>query len=146
MPAATRRSLFVTLFGVVGTLWFAIHAIEYVYARYDALNEAMPLVAPLGLGPLYDAMPQWAAIALTMTIWLGLLGAFLLLLGDRASVLVLSFTLLAAVVTLVWGALAFSQGLGALGGVDPLLFGAGQAAVALGVWLYARTAKRFAAI
>ena len=143
MSAATRRSLFVTIFGVVGTLWFALHAVEYVYARYDALNDMLPLAAPLGLAGMFAEMPQWASIALTATIWLGLLGGFLLLLGDRASVIVLSLTLLAALVTLVWGALTFSQGLGPLGQIDPLLFGASQAAVALGVWLYARTAKRY---
>lgn len=143
MSAATNRSMFVTIFGVVGVLWFALHAVEYVYARYDALNDLIALVPPLGLAGLFSEMPQWAAIALTATIWLGLLGAFLLLLGDRASVFVLSLTLIAALVTFAWSALAFSQGLGAIGQVDALLFGAGQAAVALGVWLYARTAKRY---
>lgn len=143
MSAATRRSLFVTIFGVVGTLWFALHAVEYVYARYDALNTMLPLTSPLGLNGVFEEMPEWAAIALTLTIWLGLLGGLLLLIGDRASVFVLSLTLLAALVTFVWGALAFSQGLGPIGPIDPLLFGAGQGAVALGIWLYARTAKRY---
>ncbi len=143
MSAATNRSLFVTIFGVVGVLWFALHAVEYVYARYEALDDMLPLVAPLGLAGLFAELPQWASIALTATIWLGLLGAFLLLLGDRASVFILSLTLLAALVTLAWSVLAFSQGLGAPGQVNALLFGAGQAAVAFGLWLYARTAKRY---
>ena len=143
MSATTNRSLFVTIFGVVGVLWFALHAVEYVYARYDALNGMVPLVAPLGLAGVFAELPQWASIALTATIWLGFLGAFLLLLGDRASVFVLSLTLIAALVTFVWSALAFSQGLGTIGQVDALLFGAGQAAVACGLWLYARTAKRY---
>jgi hypothetical protein len=76
MPATTRRSFLVTIFGVIGTLWFAIHAIEYVFARYLALETAFPLPAPFGLSGVFEAMPQWASIALTATIWLGLLGAF----------------------------------------------------------------------
>lgn len=143
MPAVKRRSFLVTLFGVIGLFWFALHAMEYVFARYEALNSVLTLPDPLGLGGLFSAMPQWASIALTVTIWLGLLGALLLLIGDRASVLVLSLTLLAALVVLAWGALAFLQGLTVLGDVQTLFFAAGQAVFAFGLWLGARTAKRF---
>lgn len=138
-----RRSFFVTLFGVVGTLWFALHGVEYVFARYATLNEMLPLPAPLGLQALFEALPQWAAISMTAAIWIGLLGAFLLLLGDRASVLVLSLCVISALVSLVWGGMAFLDGSGPFGGVDPLLFTAGQMAMAVALWLYARTAKRF---
>ncbi len=143
MPASKRRSLIVTVFGVVGILWFALHAAEYLFERFDGLSALTPLPAPLGLPELFDSIPQWASIALTATIWLGLLGAFLLLLGDRASVLVLSLTVLAALVTLLWGVLAFLQGFGPIGAIDPLLFAGAQAAFAIGIWLCARTAKRY---
>ncbi len=143
MPATKRRSSLVIIFGIVGLFWFAFHAVEYVFERYEALAQMLALPEPMGLGGLFDLMPQWAAIALTATIWLGLLGTILLLLRDRASVLVLSLTLLAALVTLAWGVLAMSQGLTALGNVQPLFFGAGQAAMVFGLWLYARTAKRY---
>ena len=143
MPAVKRRSFLATLFGLTGLFWFAFHATEYVFARYDALSAYVTLPDMIGLGGLFDAMPQWAGIALTVTIWLGLLGAVLLLLGDRASVLVLSLTLITALMVLAWGGLAFSQGLTVLGGVQPLFFGASQAIVAFGLWLGARTSKRF---
>ncbi|MFN7002484.1 MAG: hypothetical protein ACK4NW_03505 [Roseinatronobacter sp.] len=146
MPAVARRSFLVTLFGVAGLFWYLFHAIEYVFARYDALNTIVALPAPMGLSGLFDAMPQWASIALTLTIWLGLLGAVLLLLADRASVLILSLTLLTALVTLAWGVMAFSQGLRELGQIQPLYFSAGQAAFAVGIWLAARTAKRYGLI
>lgn len=146
MPATTRRSFLVTIFGVIGTLWFAIHAIEYVFARYTALEAAFPLPAPFGLSGVFEAMPQWASIALTATIWLGLLGAFLLLLGDRASVLILSFTLLATVVALVWGGTAFLEGNHVVVGTDMLFFLVGQTAMTFGLWLYSRTAKRYQTI
>ncbi len=144
--ATRRRSFFVTLFGVVGTLWFALHGLEYIFARYEALNDMLPLPAPLGLQAFFEGLPQWASMSVTATIWIGLLGAFLLVLGDRASVLVMSLCVIAALVGLVWGGMAFFDGTGPVGGVDPLLFTAGQAAMAVAVWLYARTAKRFGTI
>jgi hypothetical protein len=91
-----------TVFGVLGTLWFALHAVEYVYARYDALQARVPLPDPLGLSEMFAAMPQWAAISLTATIWLGLLGAVLLLLRDSAAVLILSLTLIATLPVAAW--------------------------------------------
>ncbi len=143
MSAVKRRSVFVTLFGVVGVAWFGLHAFEYVHARYDGLNAMIPLMPPFGLAELFGTMPHWASIALTITIWLGLLGSFLLLLGDRAAVIVLSLTLITGLVTGIWGALAFVQGAGSFGMIDPLFFGLSQVCVAAGLWLYARTAKRY---
>ena len=145
MPATTttRRSFFVTVFGVIGTLWFAIHALEYLYARYDALEAMLPMPAPFGLPGVFEAMPPWAGIAATAAIWLGLLGSFLLLLGDRASVLILSFTFLATLVGLAWGAIAFFEGAHDIAGVQPLMFLGSQAAMTFGLWLYSRTAKRY---
>lgn len=143
MAATRSRSFFVTLFGLVGTLWFALHAVEYVFARYTRLDAIFTLPDPLGLAAFFSELPIWASVALTSTIWLGLLGAFLLLLGDRASVFVLSLCVVTALITLAWGILAFVQGAGPMGGVNPLFFVAGQAAMAFGLWLYARTAKRY---
>ncbi|TQM92853.1 hypothetical protein [Roseinatronobacter monicus] len=148
MPAttATRRSFFVTVFGVIGTLWFAVHAVEYVYARYATLEASFPLPAPLGLSGVFEAMPAWAGIALTVTIWLGFLGAFLLLLGDKASVLILSFTLLATLVALTWAGIAFFEGIHDVAGLQPLMFLGSQTAMTFGLWLYSRTAKRYQTI
>ena len=143
MPASKRRSLLVTVFGVIGTLWFGLHAVEYLFERVDVLSDIVSLPVPLGLTDLFASMPQWASIALTVTIWLGLLGAFLLLLGDRASVLVLSLTVISALVGLGWGVMAFIQGFGYIGKIEPLFFAGAQAAVTIGLWLYARTAKRY---
>ncbi|ATX66199.1 hypothetical protein [Roseinatronobacter bogoriensis] len=146
MPATSRRSFLVTVFGVIGTLWFAVHAIEYVFARYSALEASFSLPEPLGLSGVFEGMPQWAGIALTATIWLGLLGAFLLLLGDRASVLILSFTLLATCVALAWGVLSFLEGNQTLAGINLILFLGSQTLMAFGLWLYSRTAKRYQTI
>lgn len=143
MPISTRRSILMTAFGVVGLLWFLLHAVEYIYSRYDALQTMLPLPSPLGLVGLFEGMPQWAEIALTAAIWLGLLGAILLVLRDQAAVLILALTFLATLPVLVWAVISFAQGLGALGGVAVLMFAGGQVAVALGLWLYARTAKRY---
>jgi hypothetical protein len=143
MPATARRSLIMTVFGVLGILWFALHAVEYVYARYDTLQARVPLPDPLGLSEMFAAMPQWAAISLTAAIWLGLLGAVLLLLRDSAAVLILSLTLIATLPVAAWAGIAFFGGMAFVAGVNLLFFAAGQVAVTFGLWLYARTAKRY---
>lgn len=142
MPQQRPRGVFLTIFSVIGTLHFGFLALEYVLARYAALSDAFPLPQPWGLTGFYDGIPQWVAMALTLTIWLGLLGSVLLLLRDPASVLVLTFSFLTSLIALVWGGLAFADGHILIDTVRPLNMGAGLACISFGLWLYARTAKR----
>jgi len=142
MPQKRPRGMFLTVFSVIGTLHFGFLALEYVLARYDALAVAIGLPAPWGLSGFYEGIPQWAAFALTLTIWLGLLGSVLLLLRDRASVLVLTFAFLSSLVALLWGTMAFFDGHVLIDTVRPLYMGAGLGSLTFGLWLYARTAKR----
>lgn len=142
MPAQRHRGALMTGFAVVGCLWFGLHAIEYVAARYAPLGALIALPDNYGLTSLLDAVPGWASAAIGGTVWLGLLGSILLLLRDRAAVLVLAVTFLASLVALAWGVMAVADGLTTLGGVDVVQFTGALAAVALGCWLYARVAKR----
>ena len=76
-----------------------LHAVEYVAARYAPLAAMLPLPDGYGLAMLLEfgpGMGLWGDLA--ATVWLGLLGSVLLLLRDRAAVLVLSVTVLAALV------------------------------------------------
>jgi hypothetical protein len=142
MPHTRQRGLFLTIFGVIGSLHFGFLALEYSLARYATLASLLPLPAPWGLAGFFDGIPQWGSIALTLTIWLGLLGSVLLLLRERASVLVLTFAFLSSLLVLVWGAMAFIDGHVLIDTVRPLDMGAGLACICFGLWLYARTAKR----
>lgn len=142
MPAQTQRGALITLFAVVGCLWFGLHAIEYVAARYAPLSAILPMPEDYGLAALLSMVPAWASGALGATVWIGLLGSVLLLLRDRAAVIVLAVAFLAALVSLVWGVMAMSDGMGTLGGVDVVQFTGAQAAVAFGCWLYARLSKQ----
>ncbi|MDD7971139.1 hypothetical protein [Roseinatronobacter alkalisoli] len=142
MVAKRARSVLVTVFGVIGIACFGILALEYVIARYDALGAIIVLPEPLGLGGFLQGVPDWAAIAMTSGIWLGLLGAVLLLLGDRASVLVLALAFVASLVALVWGVLAFLQGHTEIMEIRPLEYASALAFGSFGMWVYARTAKR----
>lgn len=146
MPAKTERGAIITLFAVVGCLWFGLHALEYVAGRYAPLSSLLPLPEGYGLAALLAVIPVWASGAIGATVWLGLLGSILLLLRDRAAVLVLSVTLLAALLSLAWGVMAMADGLGILGGLDVVQFTGALAAVAFGCWLYARVAKRSGAL
>lgn len=142
MPAQRHRGALMTGFAVVGCFWFGLHAIEYLAARYVPLQDILPLPASYGLAGLLDVVPGWASIAIGAAVWLGLLGSILLLLRDKASVLVLALGFLASLVALAWGLMALADGLTTLGGVNVVQFTAALAAVALGCWLYARVAKR----
>ncbi|MBR3371081.1 MAG: hypothetical protein IKG52_10685 [Rhodobacteraceae bacterium] len=143
MAEKRARGVLVTVFGVIGTACFGFLALEYVLARYDALGAIIDLPAPFGLGNFLDVMPDWAAFATTAGIWLGVLGAVLLLLGDRASVLVLALAMLANLVALVWGVLAFAQGQTLIVTIRPLEYLGALVLGSFGLWLYARTAKRY---
>jgi len=135
-----------TAFAVIGCLWFGLHAVEYVASRYTALGALVPIPAEYGLSGLLSAAPGWGYNAVSATVWLGLLGSILLLLRDRAAVLVLSATVIASLVALVWAGMAFADGLVRLGGVHVVQFAGSMAGVSLGCWLFARVAKRSGAL
>jgi hypothetical protein len=141
MPAQKRRSAVMTLLAVVGCLWFGLHAVEYVAGQYAPVADLVALPEGYGLAAMLNAVPAWVSGLIAATVWLGLLGSFLLLLQDRASVLVLSVALLSGVGTVIWAGLALAQGLAVLGGVQVVQFTLGLAAVTFGCWLYARMAK-----
>jgi len=130
MAEKQARSVLVTVFGVVGTACFGFLALEYVIARYGALEALVALPPPLGLGDFLGTMPDWSAYAVTSGIWLGLLGAVLLL-------------LVASLVASVWGALVFVQGQELMTTIRPLEYVSALLLGSFGLWLYARTAKRY---
>lgn len=142
MSQSRPRGVFVTFFGVIGTLVFGFLALEYVLARYAGLPDYLALPAPWGLGGFLPQIPNWASLALTFTIWTGLLGALLLMLRDRAAALMFSLTLVFSVVVLIWSGWAFVDGHTQIDTVQPLPFGGSLFLVCFGLWLYARTAKR----
>jgi hypothetical protein len=139
MPQSRPRGFVVTLFGVVGTLVFGFLALEYLTARAPAL---IALPAPWGLAGFFQQVPRWVEVLLTGTIWLGLLGGILLVLREKAAVLIYSLTLLGSALLLLWALLALADGHFLIDTVRPLPFAASLFAVNFGLWLYARTAKR----
>jgi hypothetical protein len=146
MPVQSNRSALITLFAVVGCLWFGLHAAEYAAARYEPLGSLLALPDGYGLSALLQSVPAWASGAIGATVWLGLLGSILLLLQDRAAVLVLSLGFLASLVGIVWAVMAMADGLLVLGGVNVVQFCGALASVSAGCWLYARVAKRSGAL
>ena len=108
------------------------------------LRRFASVAAGLWLGcPSGD--PDMGVGAMGASVWLGLAGSILLLLRDRAAVMVLAGRVLAALVSLAWGVMAMVT-------ACPYLVGwtwcasRQLTAVALGCWLYARVAKRSGAL
>ncbi|MFN4057387.1 MAG: hypothetical protein ACK4HW_04290 [Roseinatronobacter sp.] len=139
MPQHRPRGLIVTLFGVLGTLVFAFFALEYIVAR---LPSVAALPAPWGLSGFFQQIPGWVSLLVTLTIWLGLLGGILLLVREKAAVLIYSFTMLTSAILVVWALLALSDGHVMIDTVRPLHFAGSLFSLTFGFWLYARTAKR----
>ena len=139
MPQTRPRGIVVTLFGVTGTLVFAFLAVEYLVARLPALAV---LPGPWGLAGFFAQIPGWVGLLVTLTIWLGLLGGILLLLREKAAVLIYSLTLISSAALLIWAVLALADGHFLIDTVRPLPFAGSLLALNFGLWLYARTAKR----
>lgn len=146
MPQYRPRSAILTLFSIIGIAFFGLMVLEYLLARIETLAALVPLPAPLGLVGFFEGVPQWASISLTVTIWLGLLGAWLLALRERAAVPVLTLTLIAALVHLVWAGLAYVDGHVLIGTVRPVGMALSHVLITFGLWLYARSAKSSGAL
>ena len=132
--APDRTPWHLWLVGVLGLLWNAVGAFDYVMTETG--NEAyMAQFTPEQLEYFY-AFPAWVVAFWAIAVWGGVLGAVLLLLRKRVAAPVLLVSLLAMVVTSVHN-FVLSEGLEVMGpagvGFSAVIF-----ILALGLWLYAR--------
>lgn len=140
MTSLHPRPLHLTLLGLLALVWYLGLAIDYLAARYDPI-AALPGI-PEGLGAPAQPMPVWAAVAAAIAVWLGLLGAILLLLRDRAAVLCMAFTVIAVVVAGGWALYFSDAGPRGVLGFAPDQALAAQLLVPFVLWVYARSLKQ----
>lgn len=140
MPAdaaatARRTPWHLWLIGILGALWNAVGAFDYVMTQ--TRNESyMSQFTPEQLEYFYG-FPGWVVAFWALAVWGGVLGTLLLLLRKRLAVPVLLVSFVSMVITAVYNFL-LSDGMEVMGGTgaafSAVIFGA-----ALGLWLYART-------
>lgn len=101
VSARTPAHLWVV--GALATLWNAFGCYDYTMTRMrnaDYVASAMPGVDPNAALAWVDAMPMYAQIGWALGVWLGLLGAVLLLLRSRWAVWSFAVSLVGAVLSL----------------------------------------------
>ncbi len=102
---SARTPAHLWIVGALSLLWNAFGAYDYVMTRLrntDYLANAMPGVDPNDALAWIDGMPLFAQIGWGMGVWLGLLGAVLLLFRSRWAVWSFGLSLVGAVLSLGW--------------------------------------------
>jgi hypothetical protein len=127
------------LIGVVALLWNAMGAFDYVMTQTKNADY-MSHFTPEQLDYFY-AFPAWMVAAWAIAVWGGMLGAVLLLLRKRLAEHVFLASFVAAVLTAIYS-YALSEGAEIFDGVASHVFNVLILAVALALYLYARTLAR----
>ena len=139
MPMTPVVPAHVRLVGLVAFLVYLAGVADYLLRRLDVAMWT-DRIAPDWLA-YAAAMPQWLDIAWTLAVWLGLLGAILLLRRERTAVLPMAGAFIAAVVTVV-GAYATQPPPGGLDTAALTIWAsAGLVVFTALVWVYTRSAK-----
>ena len=129
--------------GLLSLLWGAFGGYDYVMTRMrntDYLAGMMPSVDPNAFLAWIDSFPLWAQFGWGLGVWLGLIGAVLLLIRNRLAVPAFALSLIGAVLGLGYQiamAPPLSGAEGPMFSIMPWVI----IAVALGLYLYARAQK-----
>jgi hypothetical protein len=100
---SARTPAHLWIVGILSLLWNCFGAYDYTMTRMrntDYLASAMPGVDPNAALAWIDGMPMYAQIGWGLGVWLGLLGAVLLLMRSRWAVWSFGISLIGAVVSL----------------------------------------------
>ena len=142
--AGTRTRVHLWIVGVLALLWNGFGAYDYVMTRRrdtDYLAGMMPTVDPNATLAWIDGFPIWAQFGWGLGVWMGVLGAVLLLVRKRWAVWAFALSLLGAVLGLGYQ-IAMAPPLpgaeGAMFEIMPYVI----ILVALGLFLYARSLER----
>jgi hypothetical protein len=140
----SRTPVHLWIVGLLGVLWNGFGAYDYLMTRMrntDYLASMMPTVDPQATLAWVDAFPIWAQFGWGLGVWGGLAGSVLLLMRHRWAVPALALSLVGAVLGLgyqIAAAPPLPGAEGAMFDVMPWVI----IAVALGLFLYARAARK----
>jgi len=139
MPMTPVVPSHLRLVGIVAFLAYLAGAADYLLRRLDVAAWTDMLSAEwLAYA---EGLPTWLDAAWAFSVWLGLLGAILLLRRERTAVLPMAGAFIAAVVAVV-GAYVTLPPPGGLDPAAPALWAAiAMVAFAALIWLYARAVK-----
>lgn len=142
--AQVRTPIHVWIVGVLSLLWGCFGGYDYTMTRIrntDYIASSMPGVDPRVALAWVDSMPMYAQFGWGLGVWMGLLGAVLLLIRSRWAVWALGLSLAGAVLSLGYQLLLAPPLPGATTTMSrtlPIII----IAVALGLFLYARAMEK----
>lgn len=100
--ARHRTPMHLWIVGGLATLWNAFGAYDYVMTRTrntDYLASMMPGAEPEAVLAWVDSFPLWAQFGWGLGVWMGLLGAVLLLIQSRFAVHAFALSLIGMVLS-----------------------------------------------
>jgi hypothetical protein len=103
--AEGRAPVHLWIVGILALLFDGYGSFDYTMTRMrntDYIAKAMPGVDPNAALAWVDAMPMYAQVGWAVGVWLGLLGAVLLLMRSRWAVWSLGMSFVGAVLSLGW--------------------------------------------
>lgn len=136
--ASRKVPLHLWLVGVIGILWNAMGAFDYLMTETENqqyLSEFTPEQLEFFLG-----FPAWVIFFWAIAVWGGVLGALLLLLRKRLATSVLLVSFFAMIVTSIHN-FFMADGLAVMGPAG-LAFSLMIFLAALGLWIYARVMSK----
>lgn len=129
--------------GILSLLWNGFGCYDYLMTRMrdtDYLASMMPEVDPNAMLAWVDSFPVWAQFGWGLGVWLGLIGAALLLVRNRLAVPAFALSLVGAVVGLGYQIAMAPPLPGAEGPIYAIMPWV-IIGVALGLYIYARAQR-----
>lgn len=139
MPETAPRPWHLLPVGLLATLWHVGGAADYLATQL----EYEPWVGqfPPEWAAYFGGLPMWVNAAWAIGVWVGLLGAVLLLMRERAAVLTLAAAAAAMLAATLWLIFVSDPTIQAVTGPGGAWVMAGAALASVVLWLYARWMK-----
>lgn len=133
--AEGRRPIHLWIVGILALLWNAMGAYDYLMTRgrdIDYLQSMMPNVDPNAILSWIDGFPIWAQLGWGLGVWMGLLGAVLLLVRSRWAVWSFALSLIGIILGIGYQLVAAPPPPGSAEGLAAVM---PYAVIAVGVFL-----------
>lgn len=136
--SAVKAPWHLWVIGIVGLLWNAMGAMDYVMTKLR--NEEYMAAFTAEQLEFFYGFPLWVNATWAIAVWGGVIGAILLLLRKSSAVWVLLISFLAMVVTAIHN-YGLSNGMEVIGDTFSLVFTALIFLVGLALYLYAKSMR-----
>ena len=140
MPAPPARPWHLWPIGLLALLWHAAGALDYALTQLDV--TAYTSQVPPEWMAYFGAIPAWVTAAWAISVWVGLLGAILLLMREHWAPLVLAVAFAGVLVATLWLTLLSDPPMQEAVGMEFTWTMVGATVAALLLWLYARWLRR----